>query len=224
MGRRPSPANVSDVFCTSLGISTTTGPGRPLRAISNAVRSVASRRAGSVSRNTCLAHALMMLLTGASWKASLPKRRGGHLAADHHHRHRVGHGVAHRRDHIGGAGTGGDDGDAHLARRARIAGGHETRALFVCGHDQRHRFAAIGRQVGGVVAEDRVVHRQDRAARIAEQHVDAFIGEYLHDHLRTAHGLAGERVGGVRRGNLLLQWQVHDGRASLDVAAWSALG
>src|SRR5678815_3885748 len=53
-------------------MSTTTGPGRPLRAISNAVRIVASSFAASVTRNTCLAHEAMMLLTGASWNASVP--------------------------------------------------------------------------------------------------------------------------------------------------------
>src|SRR5512141_3448217 len=50
----------------------TTGPGRPVRAISKAVRTVASSRAGSVTRKQCFATAPMMLLTGASWNASLP--------------------------------------------------------------------------------------------------------------------------------------------------------
>src|SRR6185503_7943850 len=50
----------------------TTGPGRPVRAISNAVRSVASSLVGSVTRNTCFATEPMMLATGASWNASLP--------------------------------------------------------------------------------------------------------------------------------------------------------
>ena len=43
-----------------------------MRATSNAVRSVCSSFSGSVTRNTCFAHADMMLKTGASWKASLP--------------------------------------------------------------------------------------------------------------------------------------------------------
>ena len=43
-----------------------------MRAISNAVRTVASRRSGSVTRKTCLATAPMMLATGASWNASVP--------------------------------------------------------------------------------------------------------------------------------------------------------
>ena len=53
-------------------MSTTTGPVRPVRAISNAARKVASSLLGSVIRNTCLAQADMMLNTGASWNASVP--------------------------------------------------------------------------------------------------------------------------------------------------------
>src|ERR1700674_4895323 len=53
-------------------MSTTTGPGRPVRAISNAVRTVASSRAGSVTRNTCFATGPMIADTGASWNASEP--------------------------------------------------------------------------------------------------------------------------------------------------------
>ena len=53
-------------------MSITTGPGRPERAISNAVRTVASSFAGSVTRKQCLATAPMMLETGASWNASVP--------------------------------------------------------------------------------------------------------------------------------------------------------
>ena len=50
----------------------TTGPGRPVRAISNAVRTVASSLAASVTRKMCFATEPMMLATGASWNASLP--------------------------------------------------------------------------------------------------------------------------------------------------------
>jgi hypothetical protein len=54
-------------------MSITTGPGRPVRAISNAVRTVASSFSGSVTRKTCLATpAPMTAETGASWKASVP--------------------------------------------------------------------------------------------------------------------------------------------------------
>ena len=53
-------------------MSTTTGPGRPLRAMWNAVRSVCSTLVSSVTRKTCFAQAAMMLKTGASWNASVP--------------------------------------------------------------------------------------------------------------------------------------------------------
>ncbi len=53
-------------------MSTTTGPGRPLRAMSKARRIVASSLLSSVTRKTCFAHAAMMLKTGASWNASVP--------------------------------------------------------------------------------------------------------------------------------------------------------
>ena len=124
-----------------------------------------------------------------------------HLTADHDQRDRVGHRVAHRRDHVGGAGAGGDHRHADLAGGTRVARGHEARALFVGRHDQRHRLVAVVLQVCRVVAEHGVVHRQDGAAGIAEHHFDAFIGEYLHDHVGTTHRVAGKRmvVGGDRR-------------------------
>ena len=50
----------------------TTGPGRPVRAISNAERIVDSSRSGSVTRKTCFATGPMIALTGASWNASVP--------------------------------------------------------------------------------------------------------------------------------------------------------
>ena len=94
---------------------------------------------GSVTRKQCLATAPMMFETGASWNASRADGGGGHLAADDDDRHRIGRAVAHRRDGVGGARARGDHADADLAARARIARGHEARALLVGRHDQRHR-------------------------------------------------------------------------------------
>ncbi len=45
-------------------------------------RMVASSCVASVTRNTCLAHAPMMLLIGASWNASLPIACVADLPAD----------------------------------------------------------------------------------------------------------------------------------------------
>src|SRR6187402_3898339 len=72
MGSVPVPLNSPDQFCTSFGTSMTTGPGRPVRAISNAVRTVVSSFAGSVTRKMCLATEPMIEDTGASWNASEP--------------------------------------------------------------------------------------------------------------------------------------------------------
>ena len=72
MGSVPVPLNSPDQFCTSFGMSMTTGPGRPVRAISNAVRTVVSSLSGSVTRKMCLATEPMMEGTGASWNASVP--------------------------------------------------------------------------------------------------------------------------------------------------------
>ena len=53
-------------------MSITTGPGRPVRAISKAVRTVDSSFSGSVTRKMCLATAPITEGIGASWKASVP--------------------------------------------------------------------------------------------------------------------------------------------------------
>ena len=136
----------------------------------------------------------MMLLIGASWNASVPIARRRHLAADDDDRNRIGHGVAHRRDRVGRARPGSDQRHADLAGRARITLRHEARALLVRRHDQRQGLAAIGAQVVPVVAEYRVVDRQDRAAGIAEHDVDALVGQDLHDDVGAAQARAGERM------------------------------
>ena len=90
---------------------------------------------------------------------------------------------------------------ADAAARARVARGHEARALLVGRHDQRHRLAA-GAGLFLVPAEHRVVGRQDRPAAVAEDGVDALVGEHLHDDLGAGHGLAGSGVRGVARGGV----------------------
>ena len=71
-------------------------------------------------------------------------------------------------------GPGGGDRDADLAGRARIAVGHVRRALLVADEDVADR-----------VVEHRVVGRQNRAARIAEDDVDAFAHQAFPENLRT---------------------------------------
>jgi hypothetical protein len=43
-----------------------------------------------------------------------------------------------------------------------------------------------------VVAEYGIVRRQNRAAAVAENGVDALVGDYLYDDIRTAHFRSGE--------------------------------
>jgi hypothetical protein len=64
-------------------------------------------------------------------------RGARHLAADEDDGNRVGLAVAHRRDGVGRARTGGDEEDADAPARPRIAGGHEPGALLVAGTIRR---------------------------------------------------------------------------------------
>ena len=173
----------------------TTGPGRPVAAISKAVRMVASSRSGFVTRNTCLATEPMMAEIGRLLERVRADHGRRHLAADDHDGHGVGHGVPHRRDGVGGAGAGGDHADADAAAGPGITCRHEARALLVGGHDQGDRRVAGLVPVLVVVAEHRVVGGQDGAAAVAEDRLHALVGEDLHDHLGAGHALAGERVG-----------------------------
>ena len=146
-------------------------------------------------------------------------RRGRHLAADDDDRNRVGHRIAHRRDRVRRTGAGRDDRHADLARSARITLRHETRTLLVRRHDQRQHVAAFR---GGttvvvlmlvVIAEHRIVDRQNRAARVAEYDVDALVGKHLYDDIRAGQVLAGQRVlGRCLRGRCLRRFElcVHD--------------
>ena len=48
-----------------------------------------------------------------------------------------------------------------------------------------------------VVAKYGVVNRQDRAAAVAENRVDALVGQHLHQHVRARHAGARQRVCGL---------------------------
>jgi len=45
-----------------------------------------------------------------------------------------------------------------------------------------------------VVTENRIVRRKNRAATVAENHVDALVGQDLDNHLRAGHDPASERM------------------------------
>ena len=74
-------------------------------------------------------------------------------------------------------GPGRRDRDPDLPGRARVALGHVPCALLVAGEHVPHRRAA----------RDRVVGRQDRAARNPEGDVDAFVLERAQDRVRAEH-------------------------------------
>ena len=57
---------------TSLGMSTSTGPGRPVDARWNASAIVRGISAGSVTRKLCLVIGMVMPQMSASWNASVP--------------------------------------------------------------------------------------------------------------------------------------------------------
>ena len=86
-----------------------------------------------------------------------------HLAGDADDRRRVHHRRGDAGDHVGRAGARGRNRDADAAARARVAVGHVRRALLVA--DQH---------VPDRKLEHRVVGRQDRAARVAEDVGHAF--------------------------------------------------
>ena len=119
---------------------------------------------------------------------------GGHLAGEDHERHRVHQRIDDAGHRIGGPGAGSDEHHARLARGPRIALGRMHRALLVA-----HEHVAQPR-----LMVQRVVDRQDRAAGIAEQRLDALIDQRPHDDLRAGHrggGGGGVRDdGGVHRG------------------------
>jgi hypothetical protein len=109
----------------------------------------------------------------------------GDLAGDDDHRDRVHQGVHDAGDGVGRAGTRGDQDDARLARAARVAFGGVGRALLVADQDV----------LQARLVEQRVIDRQDRAARIAEQHLDALVHEAANHDLGAGHGARG--VGGA---------------------------
>ena len=103
--------------------------------------------------------------------------RGRHLPGDAHEGNRIHQRVLQGRDHVGGAGAGGDEHDARLVRRAGVAFRGVARALLVPHQDVPDR----------VLLVQFVVDRQHRAAGIAEQVGDAVVLQRLDDHLRARH-------------------------------------
>ena len=96
-----------------------------------------------------------------------------HLARDHDERRRVHVGVGQRRDDVGRSRSARHHGDTGSARDHGVPLGHVARPLLVAHQDVAD---------GGV--DDRVVDREDGAARQAEHHVDPLHLEALDEGLR----------------------------------------
>ena len=139
-------------------------PGRAGRCAARWNASASTRGISSAvcTRKLCLVIGRVMPWMSASWKASVPIDGRGHLAGDRHHRHRVHVRVGDRGDQVRRARAGGGHADADLAGGLGVAGGGVPGALLVADQDVPDR---------GVV--ERVVRRQDRAARDAEDDLDA---------------------------------------------------
>ncbi len=136
-----------------------------------------------------MVHGRVMPVTSASWNASLPIT----LVATCPLKTMIGIAVhlggRQRRDGVGRRRAAGDDADAGLAGRAGIAVGTVARALLVAVQDE------LGRRLVELIE-----HRQDRAAGIAEHHIDlVLLDEHLVQDLGAAlalvAGLGGRRTG-----------------------------
>ena len=102
---------------------------------------------------------------------------GRHLPGEADDRDRVHQRVGQRRHHVGGARAGGDQRDADAAGRAGIAFGRMAGALLVTDEDM----------LDIVLLDDLVIDRQDRAAGIAEDVLDALVLQRPDDHFRAGH-------------------------------------
>jgi len=107
--------------------------------------------------------------------------------------HRIGHAIAHRSDGVGCPGTRRHETNTDASARACISGGHESSALLIGGHVERH-LLLTGGSTALVVEKHRIVGRQDGAAAVAEYGGYTFISQHLHDHLGAAHALPRPRM------------------------------
>ena len=148
---------------------------------------VRAMSSGLVTRKLCLVIGIVIPEMSASWKPSVPIRLRRHLPGDGHDRHRVHVGVGDRRHQVRRARAAGRHAHADAAGGLRVPGGRVARALLVPDQD-------VPDDLG---VEQRVVGRQDGAARNAEHHVRADPLERVHQRLRPG-GPHLARAGDVR--------------------------
>ena len=157
-------------------MSTTTGPGRPDVAIWNASWIVAP----SLRR---ILHQIIVLgaVPRDADRIGLLERVGAdqggrHLPGDDDHRDRIHQRVGDAGDGVGRARARGDEHDAGLAGRPRIAFRRVGRGLLMADEDV----------ADPLLLEHRVVDRQHRAAGIAEHDLHAEIAQRLDQDIGSA--------------------------------------
>ena len=110
-------------------------------------------------------------------------RRTRHLTGDHHHGHRVHLGCSDTGHQVGGTRPRRAEANAHLAGGARIGIGRVGAGLLMPHQDVLHPTLALG-------DVECVVDRENRAAGVAENRVDAMAPQRIHQGCRPRHSLA----------------------------------
>ena len=136
-----------------------------------------------------IAHILDQVIVLGAWpgdaggvgllKRVVADQVGRHLPGQAHDRHRIHQRVGQPGHRVRGTGAARHQHDADPAGRARIALRGVHRAAFLAHQDVAQR----------ILLEERVVNRQDRAARIAENDIDALVDERLDDDIRSTDRL-----------------------------------
>ena len=174
-------------------MSTWTGPGRPVRAMWKASARTRGRSSAFADEVVVLGHRQGDAVDVDLLEGVLADQRGGNVAGDGHDRDRIELGRGDARDEVRRAGSGRPHADPDLARDPGVAVGGVGAALLVADEDVAEL---------GMVAED-VVERQDDAARVAEEDVDALPQDGLADDVRpdpgTRRALGGRSLGRDRR-------------------------
>ena len=157
-------------------MSTTTGPGRPLRAMWKASWIARGISSGCWIMNECLTTGIVMPIVSASWKPSVPSSSVRTWPVMNTTGTESIIASADRRDQVGRARAARRERDADLAGRLGVALGGVPAAGLVADEDVAD---------AGVV--EGVVGRQVRATGQAEYDVDALRLQALHHGIDCTH-------------------------------------
>ena len=150
-------------------MSTWTGPGRPVPGDVEGLGDDPRQLVGVTDEVVVLRHRQRDAVDVDLLEGVLADQRRRDVAGDRDHRHRIELGRPDAGDEVRGARPGGAHAHADPAGDAGVAVGGVGAALLVADEDVAEL---------GVVAED-VVERQDHAARVAEEDVDALAEQRL---------------------------------------------